>query len=180
MRFIYALGIRNVGEETAHEVANAINPKSEILNTKQIINKLKSQTLEDWQKIQDVGPIVARSIYDYFQDKDNLKFIEKLLAVGVKIEQRALSTEGGVLGRQSSKEQKLQGQTFVFTGGLETLSRDEAKNLVREANGDVSESVSKSTSYVVTGLEPGSKYERAKQLGIKIISEKEFLNLIKG
>jgi len=168
-RFIYALGIPNVGEETAYDIAEFINSKFEIRNSKQILNVLKSQKLEEWQEIPDVGPIVAKSIYEYFQDRENLKFIEKLLKVGVEIEFQI----------PELKSQILKGRTFVFTGGLETLTRDEAKNKVRELGGEVSESVSKKTDYVVVGAEPGEKYARAKELGVKIINEKEFLELLK-
>ena len=168
-RFIYALGIANVGEETAYDIAQAINPKSQILNSKQILNVLKSQTLEDWEKIRDIGPIVAKSIYDFFQDKNNINFIKRLFNAGVEIK----------FDKQSAIREKLKGQTIIFTGGLETLTRDEAKEKVREQGGDVSESVSKETDYVVVGFEPGSKYDEAKRLNIKILNEKEFLELIK-
>ena len=166
-RFIYALGIPNVGEETAHELAEFVNQKSKIKNQNEILKILKSQTAENWEEIQDVGPVVAKSIYQYFQDKSNLDFIENLLDAGVEIIGERLSING-----------KLSGQTFVFTGGLESLSRDEAKNLARENGAEASESVSKETDFVVAGSEPGEKYSRAKKLKVKIISEKEFLELI--
>jgi len=166
-RFIYALGIANVGEESAYDIALAINPKSETLNPKQILNKLKSQTLENWQSIKDIGPIVAKSIFNYFHDKQNIDFIERLFKNGVKI--KFVSISGKKFG----------GLIFVFTGGLDSITRDEAKQKVRNLGGDVSESVSKETDFVVVGSEPGEKYDRAKELGVKIINEKEFLELIK-
>ena len=171
-RFIYALGIPNVGEETAIDIANAINPKSArrarqaILNPKQILNKLKSQKAENWQNIKDIGPIVAKSIYDYFQDKSNLDFIERLINAGIEIQFETISGK------------KFVGQTFVLTGGLETMTRDQAKNKIRELGGDVSESVSNETDFVVAGSEPGEKYSRAKELNVKIINEEEFSELI--
>ena len=168
-RFLYALGIKNVGEETAYDIADFLNSKLKTKNSK-LIDILKNTTLQEWQSIYDIGPVVAQSIYDYFQDKDNLRFIEKLLKMGVEIEEP---------GRQLTAYQRLKGQVFVFTGTLENLTRDEAKDLVRELGGEVSESVSSQTSYVVVGKEPGSKYNKAKTLGIKMLDEKEFLELVK-
>jgi len=155
-RFIYALGIRNVGEETAIDLAKYFGN----------IDKIRTANLEDFDKILDIGPVVAKSIYEWFHDKDNLKFLDKL-ENQVKIE------------IQKVKNKKLKDLSFVLTGGLETMSRDEAKAKIRELGGDISESVSSKTSYVIVGNDPGSKAEKAKKLGVKIISEKEFLKLIK-
>ncbi|MCL5407503.1 MAG: NAD-dependent DNA ligase LigA [Patescibacteria group bacterium] len=166
-RFIYALGIPNVGEETAYDMADAMNFKFQISNFKSISNALKNKKPEDWQEIQDIGPIVAKSIFDYFQDKHNLDFINRLLNFGVKIKFVHI------------RDKKFVGLTFVFTGGLKTLSRDEAKKIVRDLGGEISESVSDQTSYVVSGNEPGEKYEKAQKLGVKIISEEEFLKIRK-
>ena len=157
-KFIYALGIRNVGEETAIDLAKNFGS----------LKKIESAELEDFDKIADIGPIVAKSIYEWFQDKDNLKFLHKLEGK-IKIENEGRKAASG----------KLSGKTFVLTGTLQTMTRDEAKQKVRELSGDISESVSSKTDYVVVGLEPGSKYETAKKLGVKTISEKEFLKLIK-
>jgi DNA ligase (NAD+) len=156
-RFIYALGIRNVGEETAQDLAEHFGS----------IEKLKRASLEELQKVKDIGPVVAKSIYDFFREKRNLDFIEKLKKVGIKIVE------------EKPKKQTLKGLTFVFTGGLESMSREEAKKKVRELGGNVSESVSKRVNYVVVGKEPGSKLEKAKKLGIKTITEKEFIELLK-
>ena len=156
-RFIYALGIPNVGEESAFDLAAHFGS----------IENLKKASLEEIDSIPDIGEIVAQSIYDWFQDKNNLEFLERLIKAGVKI-----------IESQKSEGGKLAGKKFVFTGGLETLSRDEAKNKAREEGADVSESVSKETDYVVVGTEPGEKYDHAKKLGIKIIDEKEFLKMI--
>ena len=153
-RFLYALGIRNVGEETTIDLAEHFGS----------LEKIKKAPLEKLSKIPDIGPVVAKSIYEYFRDKDNLKFIDKLLKVGVKIQEPK---------KLPAKKAKLRGQTFVFTGSLDTLTRDDAKDLVRNLGADVSETVSKNTSYVVVGHEPGSKYDDAKKLDIKMLSEKE-------
>jgi len=174
-RFIYALGIPNVGEESAYDIAETINQKSKIRNQNAfrhtLLKILKLQTLENWQKIPDIGPIVAKSIYDYFHDIHNIDFIERLFKAGVKIKFVTISGEKCM--------PKGVGLTFVFTGGLKTITRDEAKQKVRDLGGEISESVSKETSYVVAGNEPGEKYSQAQQLGVKIISGKEFMDMIK-
>lgn len=170
-RFIYSLGILHIGEETANLLAQEIrNPKSEILKIKDFINFYKNLSLEDLQEIPDVGPIVAKSIYDWFHNTRNIKFLEKIEKAGVKIQKPALS---------SLKGQKLINKTFVLTGSLESMSREKAKEKIRELGGDISESVSKKTDYVVAGAEPGSKLEQAKRLGVRIINENEFLAILK-
>ncbi len=152
-RFIYSLGIRNVGEETAYDLADYFPS----------IEKLQDSRKEDLEKIADIGPVVAESIFTWF--RNNKEFLRKLLkAVDVK--------------KQGVKNQKLKGLTFVFTGELGSLSREEAKKKVRELGGDVSSSVSKDTDYVVLGESPGSKFDKAKKLGIKLINEDEFLSII--
>jgi DNA ligase (NAD+) len=169
-RFLYALGIRHVGIETANDLAvvlnNRITKKHKTL--KDYIEELEKMSIEDFQSIRDVGEVVAKSIYDYFHNKQNLNLINKLIKAGVEVEAPRIV-----------KGLKLQGKSFVFTGSLETMERSKAQEIVRSLGGEVSESVSKKTSYVVVGKEPGSKYEKAKKLGVKIIDEKEFLGLIK-
>jgi DNA ligase (NAD+) len=157
-KFIYALGIRNVGEETSIDLAKHFGS----------IGKMKVAKIEDFDSILDIGPVVAKSIYEWFQDKANHKFLEKLQKF-VRIQ----NPESRV------QNYKLRGLSFVLTGTLETMSRDEAKAKIRELGGNVSESVSSKTDYVVVGSDPGSKAEKAKKLGVKILSEKEFLDLIK-
>jgi len=158
LRFIYALGIRNVGEETAQDLAEYFGS----------IEKLKNASLEELQKVTDIGPVVAQSIYRFFREKRNSDFIEKLKKVGVEI-----ITEG------KPKYQPLKGKTFVLTGALETITREGAKEKIRLLGGEISESVSKKTDFVIVGKEPGSKFEKAKKLGVKTIEEKEFLKLLK-
>jgi len=158
-RFIYALGIRNVGEETAQDLAEFFGS----------LEKLKKASLEDLQKVMDIGPQVSKSISEWFRQKRNLEFLEKLRRVGVEI-----------IEEKKPKYQPLEGKTFVLTGGLETITREEAKEKIRLLGGEISESVSKKTDFVVIGKEPGSKFEKAKKLGIKIFEEKEFLRLIKS
>lgn len=166
-RFIYALGIPNVGEETAYDIAEAINQKAKIKNQNDILKIIKNIKQEDWQEIEDIGPIVAKSIYDYFHNQENINLIERLLNSGIKIKFVEI------------RDKKFVGQTFVFTGSLESLSRDDAKKKVRDLSGEISESVSSGTSYVIAGDNPGDKYEKAKKLGVKVLDEKEFLELVK-
>lgn len=156
-RFIYSLGIRNVGEETAIDLARRFNS----------IENLKKTSLEELQSISNIGPIVARSVYEWFLDKDNLKFLEKLLKSGIKIKAQGREIRG-----------KLSGKTFVFTGILDSISRELAKEKVRKLGGEISESVSKKTDFVVAGEDSGSKLEKAKSFGVKIIDEKEFIKMI--
>ncbi|MEK9158591.1 MAG: BRCT domain-containing protein, partial [Patescibacteria group bacterium] len=114
------------------------------------------------------GEVVAASLHEWLGNDKNRKLIKELLRNGIEIKFQA----------SSSKLQKLKGLSFVFTGELESLTRDAAKEKVRELGGDISSSVSKETGYVVVGNEPGSKYDKAKRLGVKILGEKEFLSLL--
>ncbi|MFA4833275.1 MAG: NAD-dependent DNA ligase LigA [Patescibacteria group bacterium] len=157
-RFIYGLGIRHVGEESAIELAKKFGS----------LEKIKKASLEEIGEIYDFGNIMAESVYEWFHNPHNLELLEKLEKNGVKAKPYS-----GV-----SKKQVLAGKTFVLTGTLAGLTRDEAKVKIRELGGDVSSSVSKNTDFVVAGAEPGSKYEKGKKLGVKIIDEKEFLKMI--
>ncbi|OGN00865.1 MAG: hypothetical protein A2651_03155 [Candidatus Yanofskybacteria bacterium RIFCSPHIGHO2_01_FULL_42_12] len=158
-KFVYSLGIDHVGEETAFTLAKKFKK----------LGNIKNALLEEFQSVPDVGPIVAESIYGWFQKKYNQNLIDKFEKSGVRILEE----------KTSAKSEKLAGKTFVLTGTLETLGRDEAKDKIRELGGDVSSSVSKNTDYVVAGTEPGSKYNQAKNLGVKIVHEKEFLKMLK-
>jgi len=160
-KFIYALGIRNIGAETAIDLAKHFGS----------IKKIKTAKLEDFDSISNIGPVVAKSIYEWFQDKGNIKFIEKL-------ENKVKITNPQYPKGAPPSSQKLKDKTFVLTGSLEAISRDDAKTKIRELGGNISESVSSKTSYVVIGSEPGSKAEKARKLGIKILDEQEFLKLI--
>lgn len=157
-KFIYALGIRNVGEETAIDLAKTFKS----------IENLKSVTLENLKNILNIGPIVAKSIYEWFGDKDNIKFLSKL-EKAVRIKEH----------EASGKKETLKGLSFVLTGSLESMSRDIAREKIRELGGEVSESVSAKTSFVVAGNEAGSKLAKAEKLGVKILSEEEFLKMLK-
>jgi DNA ligase (NAD+) len=169
-RFINALGIFHVGEETALLLAKKVSSiKYQVSRPAQVSNILKNLSLEELEQIPDVGPKVSQSIYDWFHDEKNIKFLEKLEKAGVEIESVKLQASSF----------KLKGKIFVLTGILESMSREQAKEKIRSLGGDISESISKNTDYVVVGSEPGSKLEKAKQLGVKIISEAEFLVMLK-
>ncbi|MBI4085365.1 MAG: NAD-dependent DNA ligase LigA [Candidatus Liptonbacteria bacterium] len=171
-RFIYSLGILHVGEETANLLAQNISSiKSGISKPIDILKIFQKMSLENLQEIQDIGPKVSQSIYGWFRERRNINLVEKLESAGIMIATPRLRP------RQASG--RLKGKTFVLTGGLESMPRDEAKEKILSLGGDVSESVGKKTSYVVAGSEPGSKLEKAQKLGIKIISEEEFIKLIK-
>jgi DNA ligase (NAD+) len=157
-KFIYALGIRNVGQETAIDLAK-------IFKT---IENLKNVNLNNLENILNIGPIVAKSIVEWFCDKDNIKFLNKLEKV-VKIKKQ----------ETYEKKQTLKGLSFVLTGTLKSMSRDIAREKIRELGGEISELVSLKTSFVVVGFKPGSKIKKAEKLGIKIVGEEEFLKMLK-
>ena len=176
-RFIYGLGILHVGEETAVLLAKQFSIFSPRLRSgeagnfqfsiKDLINYFAKISLEDLEKLPDIGPVVAKSIYGWFHDKHNLELLDKLEKNGLTIKP--------ITGR---KAQKLAGKIFVLTGSLSQLTRGQAKAKIRELGGEVSSSVSQNTDYVVAGAEPGSKLEKAKKLGVKVIGEEEFMEMI--
>ncbi|MFH1759379.1 MAG: NAD-dependent DNA ligase LigA [Patescibacteria group bacterium] len=169
-RFIYSLGILHVGEETAGLLANNFKFQISNFKIKDFVNQVTNWGLEDLQNLRDIGPVVAQSIHDWFQDKRNIKLLEKLDEAGVQLVIASDRRERGNL--------RLSGKTFVLTGTLDSFSRSEAKEKIRQLGGDVNSSVSQNTSYVVAGADPGSKYEQAKKLKVKILDEKEFRLLL--
>lgn len=160
-RFLVALGIRHVGEETAIALAEYFGG----------IEKIENAMQEELENIPDVGSVVAQSIKEWFASKENQKLIARLLRAGVKIQFPPKLSLGG------KTKPGLGGKTFVLTGSLESLTREEAKERIRMVGGNVSESVSKKTDYVVAGKDPGSKLDDAKRLRIKTLTEKELLSL---
>ena len=175
---IYALGILHVGEETAHALTEKLVGNT-ILSPKDVLKTFQKMTMEELQNIPDVGPKVAESIHSWFREKRNVALLEKLDKAGIHIEKQEARSKRQSREPAAEGKQVLAGQTFVLTGTLESMSRDEAKEKIRAHGGDVSESVSKKTSYVVVGAEPGSKADKAKKLEVKIVNEKEFLALLK-
>ncbi len=169
-RLIIALSIPNVGEETALLIAKNFQPARIAQAGGFSIFNFQKAKKEELEKINEVGPIVAQSIVDWFKNKENKKLLEKLLKQIKVVSDSKLET----------RNSKLANKTFVLTGTLQTMSRDEAKEKIRAFGGSVSSSVSKETDYVVAGENPGSKYNKAAELGVKILNEEEFENLLKS
>ena len=157
-RFIYALGIRNVGEHTAKLLEKKYNSDLETF-----IIAEESELLE----INEIGKIVAKSIVEFWNNKNNLTIVNNCIERGVVIEQI-----------KESSSNSLDGEIFVFTGSLNLINRNNAKTMVDNAGGQTKNSITKTTTYLVAGENSGSKLEKAKQLGISTLSEKEFLELI--
>jgi DNA ligase (NAD+) len=156
-KFLYALGIRHVGETTAEDLARHF-PRLE---------GFFQLTEEDLMEVEGIGPEVAASVHQFFRDKKNRESIERLKKVGVKVTEPKTKEKG-----------KFAGKTFVFTGTLKTFGRDEARNLVESSGGLTASSVSKKVDYVVVGEDPGSKFDKAKELGIKTLTEEEFKKMV--
>jgi DNA ligase (NAD+) len=160
-RFVYALGIRNVGERTARDLARHFGR----------LDDLMAADAAALEAVPDVGPVVAESIVDFFAETHNREVIARLIEAGVHWPE----TEG----RVDASSGPLAGKTLVLTGTLPTLSRDEAKALIEAAGGKVSGSVSKKTDFVVAGEAAGSKLDRARELNLEIIGEEELRALVK-
>ncbi len=159
-RLLYALGIRFVGLKTAQIITSHFSSLHEIMKAK----------VEDFLSIPEIGPKTAESIVEFFEEENNLKVIEKLEKAGVNT--KRLSYEKEI------RDNPFKGAKIVFTGTLSKYTRDEAKKIVENMGAEVSNSVSKKTTYVVVGENPGSKYEKAKKLGVKILDEEEFLKIV--
>ena len=167
-RFLYSLGIVHVGEETARVLAEKVHSlNSKLKKPSQLFTIFSQISLENLQEIPDIGPAVAQSIFEYFKDKRNQVLIKKLEKFGIEIEVGKIKSGG-----------RLKSLIFVLTGSLASISRDAAKEKIRNLGGEVSETVSKNTSYLVAGTDPGSKLEKANKLGVKILNEKEFLKML--
>jgi DNA ligase (NAD+) len=153
-RVLASLSIPQVGEETAYDIARHFGS----------IEKIVSAKYEEMEAIYGVGPIVAQSLFDWFVDKENRKLIKNLF--------KQIEIKEEVVG------QKLAGKSFVFTGTI-NIGRVEAQELVRKLGGEVSSLVSKNTSFVVAGENAGSKLDKANELGVKVVTEREFLEMVK-
>lgn len=156
-RFIFALGISEVGIKTAKDLAKRFIT----------FDKLKNATKEELLDVEDIGDVIADNILEYFQDEENLKEIDRLFDAGITINESNL-----VIG------EKLKGLTFVLTGTLPNYTRPEMSEIIEKNGGKVASSVSKNTSFVLAGEEAGSKLDKAKSLGVKVISEEEMLKML--
>lgn len=159
-RFIFALGIRNVGEKTAYDLS--LKMKS--------IEKIKESSIEELLTVEDVGPVVANSIFNWFKNKKNLVFLDKLRKAGVIIKNQKPAKVINL---------KLYGKKFVLTGTLKFLTREEVKEKIKELGGETVAAVSKNTDYLLAGENPGSKLDKARKMGIRILSEKIFFDMIR-
>ncbi|MBQ7764947.1 NAD-dependent DNA ligase LigA [bacterium] len=156
-RFVTALSIRHVGKETAELLINEFPT----------IEALKQASLEQLSSIEGIGDKIAQSIYEFFHDENNLILLDEFEKLGFSFENNALN-----------KTEELLGKTFVLTGTLTSMTRDEAGDKIKIRGGKTSSSVSKNTSYVIAGANPGSKLDKAEKLGVIILNEDEFLKLI--
>lgn len=162
-RFIFAMSIDHVGEETAEDLAKKFVT----------IEKFLAAKKEDFDDIEGVGEVVSESLSSWLKDAKNRKLVEKLLSHVTVVAEKSRATQPGV-------KLPFKDKTFVLTGTLGSMSRDEAKKKIKDLGGDVTSSVSKNTSYVVVGEEPGSKYDNALKLGVVTLDEAAFLKLLKS
>jgi DNA ligase (NAD+) len=156
-RVIYGLGIRMVGERTAQFLAEHFGSMDALMNASE----------EELQEVNEVGPRIAQSIVEFFQEPKNRELIEQLRKAGLVF-----------TGKKRQRGTALAGKTFVLTGTLAHFTRDEAKKMIEDAGGRVSGSVSKKTDFVVAGDDAGSKLDKAKELGVQVIGEKEMQDLL--
>ena len=158
-RLLFGLGITHVGEKTAKILAMRYKD----------LEKLMETSLEELTSVNDIGEIIAKSVVDYFSLEHNQKIIQKLKELGINFK---------YLGSEIKEDDRFLNKTFVITGTLDTMSRDEAKEKIELLGGNTSSSVSKKTSVVIVGDNPGSKYDKAKELNIEIWDEKQFLDML--
>jgi DNA ligase (NAD+) len=158
-RLLVALNIPHVGSRTAEILADAFGS----------IDRLREASVEDLAEVEEIGPIVAQAVHDWFHDRGNRRLLDKLKKAGVRMADQP---------KKKRADGPLAGQTIVLTGGLEAMSREEATRAAQDAGARVASSVSKKTDFVVAGTDPGSKYDRAIQVGVEIVDEKEFLKRI--
>ena len=156
-RFLTALSIRHVGKETAELIANDFSTPESI----------ESATLEELSRIEGIGDKIAQSVFAFFHNKDNINMVKEFIDLGFNFNDSKIE-----------KSTELAGKTFVLTGTLQAMTRDEASSKIKLMGGKTSSSVSKNTSYVIAGANPGSKLDKAQKLGVIILTEDEFLNLI--
>ena len=156
-KFLYSLGIRHVGEHISELLARHFPRLDDFFHLSE----------EDLMEVEGIGPEVAASVHQFFRDKKNKESIDRLKKAGVK-----------VIEPQAKERGKLANKVFVFTGALQVFGRDEARNLVESMGGTTASSVSKKVDFVVIGKDPGSKFDKAKELGIKVLTEEEFKKMI--
>jgi DNA ligase (NAD+) len=157
-RFLYAVGIPEVGAAVARDLAQHFRS----------LERLRRASREELEDVSGIGPTMSDAIFEFFRDERDRRAIDALLKVGVEI-----------IEAKRAKRQPLSGKTFVFTGSLDRFSRDKAQKLVEALGGQSTSSVSGQTDYVVVGSEPGKKLDQAKAEGVKTLSEKQFVELVR-
>jgi DNA ligase (NAD+) len=155
---LFGLGIRHVGERVAQILARRFRS----------LDALATASVEEMEAVHEIGPTLARSVHDWFRDPANGRLVERLKEAGLPTEEQGAA----------AASLSLQGQQFVLTGGLDSMTRDEAKAAIEERGGRVTSSVSKKTSAVVVGRDPGSKAVKAEALGVKLLDEEAFRALL--
>jgi DNA ligase (NAD+) len=170
-KFLFSLGIRHVGEETAVLIARNIErlTSGKTRGLSDIIKYFPQIKIENWLAIKGIGEKSAESLVSWLGSKENMKVLERMNDLGVEVL---------ISHRPQTESHKLGGKTFVLTGELDGFTRDEAKDMIRKAGGDISASVSRKTDFVVAGNDPGSKYDKARELGVKVIGEEDFKKMI--
>ncbi len=159
-RLVFGLGIKHVGSKTAKVLARKYKTLDGVMNA----------SVDELVQIPDIGEVIAKSVFEYFHDNDNLEEINRLIKIGVNTQ---------YLGSEAMERDEFVGKTFVLTGSLSNYSRDEASLIIEQYGGKCVSSVSSKTSVVIIGDKPGSKYEKAKKLGVTIWTEDDFINKIK-
>ena len=162
-RVLHGIGIRHVGERAAQVLARTFGN----------LETLMAASPEELEAVSDVGPVVAASLREFFDEPRNQQLFERLRTAGLTMVEEVTEPQAAV-----APESTLAGQTFVLTGTLESQSRDEAKQSIEALGGKVTSSVSKKTSYVVAGENPGTKLAKAQELGVATLTEAEFIKLI--
>lgn len=162
-KVLFALGIRHIGERTAKILAKIFGS----------IDNISGASEEEIQSVHEIGPKIAQSVAKFFKDKKNIELVNKLKKAGLQFESEKKKNPGKI-------NDKVNNKTFVLTGTLENYKRDDAQKIIEDLGGRVSSSVSKKTDYVLAGAEAGSKLEKAKELGVKVLDEKEFEKLVKS
>jgi DNA ligase (NAD+) len=157
-RFLYALGIPEVGAAVARDLAQKFRS----------LESLRRASRAELEKVSGIGPRMSEAIFEFFSDRRNQRAIDALLEAGLQ-----------VMETKKSERQPLSGKTFVFTGSLERFSRSEAQRLVEGLGANTASSVSSQTDYVVVGTEPGKKFDQAQAKGVKALSEKQFVALLR-
>jgi DNA ligase (NAD+) len=178
-KFLFALGIRHVGEETAilvsqniKHIACSIESETcgEMRGLEDIMKIFPNTPVERWMEIKGIGEKAAEALREWFSDEKNLELLRRFESSGVELVESS---------QLQVADYRLQGKTFVLTGSLSDFTRDEAKAMVRKYGGQISESVSRKTTYVVAGADPGSKLEKARSLGVEVLDEESFSELLK-